>query len=57
MNLDGPKAEADNAKQIITLSTGALAFTVTFLEKFRHPQTAKRCRCRPASTSRGPCSG
>jgi hypothetical protein len=37
MNLDGPKAEADNAKQIITLSTGALAFTVTFLEKFRTP--------------------
>lgn len=34
-NLDGPKAEAENAKQIITLSTGAVAFTVTFLEKFR----------------------
>lgn len=33
MNIEGPKAEADTAKQIITLSTGALAFTVTFLEK------------------------
>lgn len=35
MNLDGPKAEAENAKQVIALCTGALAFTVTFLEKFR----------------------
>ena len=34
-NLEGPKAEAENAKQIITLSTGAVAFTVTFLEKFK----------------------
>ncbi len=33
MNIEGPKAEAETAKQIITLSTGALAFTVTFLEK------------------------
>ena len=35
MNLDGPKAEVENAKQVIALCTGALAFTVTFLEKFR----------------------
>jgi hypothetical protein len=35
MNIEGPKAEAENAKQMIALSTGAVAFTVTFLEKFR----------------------
>lgn len=35
MNLEGPKAETETAKQIITLSTGAVAFTVTFLEKFK----------------------
>lgn len=35
MNLEGPKAEVENAKQVIGLCTGALAFTVTFLEKFR----------------------
>lgn len=37
MNIEGPKAEADVAKQIISLSTGAVAFTVTFLEKFKVP--------------------
>jgi hypothetical protein len=31
---EGLKASADIAKQIITLSTGAVAFTVTFLDKF-----------------------
>lgn len=31
---EGVKAAADLAKQIITLATGAVAFTVTFLEKF-----------------------
>lgn len=35
MNLEGPKAETETAKQIINLSTGAVAFTVTFLEKFQ----------------------
>lgn len=35
MNFEGPKAELETAKQIITLSTGAIAFTVTFMEKFR----------------------
>jgi hypothetical protein len=37
MNLEGPKAEVETAKQVITLSTGAIAFTVTFLEKFKSP--------------------
>ena len=31
---EGVKAAADIAKQMITLSTGAVAFTVTFLDKF-----------------------
>ena len=35
MNIEGPKAEAEIAKQVISLSTGAVAFTVTFLEKFK----------------------
>ena len=34
VNIEGPKAEAEVAKQIIALATGAVAFTVTFLEKF-----------------------
>ena len=35
MNLDGPKASIETAKQVITLSTGAVAFTVTFIDKFK----------------------
>ncbi len=35
-NIEGPKAAIDITKQIITLSTGAVAFTITFLEKFSH---------------------
>jgi hypothetical protein len=35
MNLEGPKASIETAKQIITLSTGAIAFTVTFIENFK----------------------
>jgi hypothetical protein len=35
MNFEGPKAQVETAKQIITLSTGAIAFTVTFLDKLR----------------------
>jgi Fe2+ transport system protein B len=31
---DGLKASSEIAKQVITLSTGAVAFTVTFLDKF-----------------------
>ena len=34
MQIEGLKAQADIAKQIIGLSTGAVAFTVTFIEKF-----------------------
>lgn len=34
LQAEGVKGQADLAKQIITLSTGAIAFTVTFLEKF-----------------------
>lgn len=48
MNLDGLKAQADNAKQVITLSTGALAFTVTFLEKFRAPGRGEALPLPPA---------
>ena len=34
MQIEGLKSSSEIAKQIITLSTGAVAFTVTFLEKF-----------------------
>lgn len=38
---EGLKASAEIAKQVITLSTGAVAFTVTFIEKFTaHPEHA-----------------
>jgi len=38
---DGLKASAEIAKQIIALCTGAVAFTVTFLDKFtQHPKDA-----------------
>lgn len=40
MNIEGPKSEAEVAKQIITLSTGAVALTVTFLEKFSASDSA-----------------
>ncbi len=33
-SIEGPKAAIDITKQIIALSTGAVAFTITFLEKF-----------------------
>jgi hypothetical protein len=33
-SIEGLKAATDIAKQVITLSTGSVAFTVTFLEKF-----------------------
>jgi hypothetical protein len=32
--IEGLKASVDIAKQVITLSTGAVAFTVTFFDKF-----------------------
>jgi len=53
MNVEGPKAEADTAKQIIALSTGAVAFTVTFLEKFKTAIQQRRCLCRLASMWHG----
>lgn len=34
-SIEGLKAAADIAKQIITLSTGSVAFTITFLDKFQ----------------------
>jgi hypothetical protein len=34
-SIEGLKAATDITKQIITLSTGAVAFTITFLDKFR----------------------
>jgi hypothetical protein len=38
---EGLKAASEIAKQIIALCTGAVAFTVTFLEKFtQHPEKA-----------------
>jgi hypothetical protein len=36
MQIEGLKARLETAKQIIALSTGAVAFTVTFIEKFTH---------------------
>jgi len=35
--IEGLKAAMDTAKQIITLSTGVIAVTLTFLEKFAKP--------------------
>src|SRR5262245_60453105 len=49
-NLEGPKAESEIAKQIITLSTGAVAFTVTFIDKF-HPTPRAMTGATGASTS------
>jgi hypothetical protein len=37
---EGIKAAADLDRQIITLSTGAVAFTVTFLDNFKRPAGA-----------------
>jgi hypothetical protein len=34
-SIEGLKAAADIAKQIIALSTGSVAFTITFLDKFQ----------------------
>ena len=38
--IEGLKAAMDTAKQIITLSTGVIALTVTFLEKIVQPSVA-----------------
>ena len=40
--VEGLKAAMDTAKQIITLSTGVIALTVTFLEKFTQSTTEGR---------------
>jgi hypothetical protein len=43
MTTDGLKSAADTTKQIITLSTGIITLTVTFLEKILQPTaTAQR---------------
>lgn len=44
MQIEGLKAQADIAKQIIALSTGAVAFTVTFIEKFTHADSGNAFR-------------
>jgi hypothetical protein len=38
LSSEGLKAAADTTKQIITLATGVIALTVTFLEKIVQPQ-------------------
>jgi hypothetical protein len=42
--IEGLKAAMDTAKQIITLSTGVIALTVTFLEKIVQPSLASAAR-------------
>ncbi len=42
--LEGLKSAADVAKQIIALSTGVIAITVTFLEKIVQPGSATTAR-------------
>lgn len=39
LSCEGLKAAADATKQIITLSTGVIALTVTFLERIMQPQS------------------
>lgn len=39
LSFEGLKSAADTTKQIITLSTGVIALTVTFLEKIVQPAT------------------
>ena len=40
LSFEGLKSAADTTKQIITLATGVIALTVTFLEKIVQPQTS-----------------
>jgi len=44
---EGLKSAADTTKQIITLSTGVIALTVTFLEKIIQPQAGIEGRAVP----------
>jgi hypothetical protein len=45
--IEGLKAAMDTAKQIITLSTGVIALTVTFLEKIVQPTASAGPRVVP----------
>ncbi len=47
LSSEGLKSAADTTKQIITLSTGVIALTVTFLEKIVQPQVQGAARTVP----------
>jgi heme A synthase len=47
LSSEGLKAAADTTKQIITLATGVIALTVTFLEKIVQPQSGSAGRIVP----------
>jgi hypothetical protein len=47
LSSEGLKAAADTTKQIITLATGVIALTVTFLEKIVQPQAGAAARTVP----------
>lgn len=49
LSAEGLKAAADTTKQIITLSTGVIALTITFLEKVIQPATPSAARAVPWS--------
>ena len=53
---EGLKAAADITKQIIALSTGAVAFTITFLEKFNTAPAGESLKFLLGFTGRGSCS-
>ena len=50
--MEGLKAALETAKQVITLSTGVVALTVTFLEKIVQPQAGSAARLVPEVPSR-----
>jgi hypothetical protein len=47
LSAEGLKAAADATKQVITLSTGVIALTVTFLEKIIEPTATAGSRAVP----------
>jgi hypothetical protein len=49
LSSEGLKAAADTTKQIITLATGVIALTVTFLEKIVQPQATAAARTVPCT--------
>jgi hypothetical protein len=51
LSAEGLKAAADTTKQIITLSTGVIALSITFLEKIIQPVTAEGSRSVPWTIS------